>query len=250
PTIHTMDRTPSAPTEFDNVTINVLVTDDYGVDTVILSYHNGTTWFNVTMTWTGSDYEGVIPVLPNGTFVSYLILANDTSGNWVISGTSNYTVQEDLLAPTIHTIDRTPFAPTELDSVTINVLVTDDSGVDSVILSYHDGTTWFNVTMTWTGSDYEGVIPALPNGTFVSYRILANDTYGNWAISETSNYIVQDSTTTITTTTTTTATSITTTTTSSTTPDDQLDPLRLALLLTGVMILVVIYIVFSRRRPK
>jgi len=167
------------------------------------------------------------------------------------------TLVDDLTSPIISAHTRTPFTPTQLDSVTIDVPVSDDTAVDTVILSYHNGTTWFNVTMSWTGSDYTGVIPALLNGTLVSYNILANDTSGNWAVAGTFSYTVQTASTTTTTTTTTTGTtsttdtSSTTTTTSSPIPTDgEPDTLRLALLLSGVMILLVFYIVYNRRRSR
>jgi len=165
---------------------------------------------------------------------------------------------DDLVSPTIHTHSRTPFAPTQLDPVEIDVLVTDNIDVDMVILSYHNGTTWFNLTMIWMGSDYRAIIPALPNGTLVSYDILANDTSGNWAVAGTFSYTVQLASTTTTTTTTgsgTTTTDTTTTTTTTSTggitpPAGEPDTLRLALILTGIMILLVVYIIYSRRRSR
>ncbi|MHA1851544.1 MAG: S8 family serine peptidase [Candidatus Thorarchaeota archaeon] len=167
------------------------------------------------------------------------------------------TLIDDVTAPIISSHTRTPFTPTQLDSVTIDVPVSDETAVDTVILSYHNGTTWSNVTMSWTGSDYQGVIPALPTGTLVSYDILANDTSGNWAVAGAYSYTVQTATTTTTTTTTTssgtTSTTDTTTTTTTSSPiptDGELDTLRLALLLTGVMILVVFYIIYNRRRSR
>ncbi len=161
---------------------------------------------------------------------------------------------DDLDAPVISTHTRTPFAPTQLDSATIDVPVSDNVAVDTVILEYHNGTTWFNATMIWTGSVYQGVIPALPNGTLVSYNILANDTAGNWAIAGTYSYTVQLASTTSTSTTST--TDPTTTTDTSTTPttgpptDAQLDTIRLVFLLAGVLVFIVIYIIYSRRRSR
>ncbi|MGY5857803.1 MAG: S8 family serine peptidase [Candidatus Thorarchaeota archaeon] len=155
------------------------------------------------------------------------------------------TLVDDLFEPIISSHTRTPFTPTQLDSVTIDVPVSDDTAVDTVILSYHNGTTWFNVTMSWTGSEYTGIIPALPNGTLVSYNILANDTSGNWAVAGAYSYTVQTASTTTTTNATT-----PTSTTGPTPPDSELDTLRLALLLTGVIVLFVVYVVYGRRRSK
>ncbi|MFW9768180.1 MAG: hypothetical protein ACFFF9_05960 [Candidatus Thorarchaeota archaeon] len=98
----------------------------------------------------------------------------------------------DVYGPNITNPVRTPYAPNSTESVLVNVDVFDPSGVDAVILSYHHGTTWINITMNSTGSDYEGTIPALPNGTDVQYRFYANDTIGNWADYEPDSYTVED----------------------------------------------------------
>jgi len=167
-----------------------------------------------------------------------------------------YWLLSDTSAPVIGSHTRTPFTPTQLDSVTIDVSVSDNVAVDTVILSYHNGTSWVNVTMLWTGTVYQGSIPALPNGTLVSYNILANDTSGNWATAGTYSYTVQLASTTTTSTTGTTGTTSTSTntdtsttpTTTGTTTEEQLDTLRLAFMLVGVLVFIVIYILYNRRR--
>ncbi len=165
-------------------------------------------------------------------------------------------VAPDTEPPVFGSHERTPLIPTSAQSVTMNVSVSDNDALDTVILSYYNGTHWNNVTMSPSGSFYIGIIPALPNGTSVDYWFLANDTSGNWGVTGVFNYVVLDTTTTTTTTTTTGTTSSGTTTsgTSTTTPattastDEQLDTLRLALALSVVFAFIVLYIVYSRRR--
>jgi len=89
PTIGTPIRIPEIPEDSEEVTVSVNVTDtDTGVrhDGVILSYStNGGDWKNVTMSKaTGDTYEGIIPGLPAGTQVRYMIIASDYAGNEVI----------------------------------------------------------------------------------------------------------------------------------------------------------------------
>ncbi len=151
-----------------------------------------------------------------------------------------------LPGPVIGSHDHTPFTPNSTQSVTFTVTVTDSSGVDTVILSYYNGTTWFNVTMTWIGSYYEGVIPALPSGTLVYYRFYANDTLDNWSVSATYSYTVTDPTTTTTTPTSPTTGGPTTT----TPPPEEPDYLRLALILSAVFALILLAVVCSRRKPR
>lgn len=160
----------------------------------------------------------------------------------------------DVDGPVIGSHDRTPFTPNSTQSVTINVTVTDMSGVDTVILSYYNSSTWFNVTMTWTGSYYEGMIPAFPNGTPINYRFYANDTLDNWSVSAMFGFTVTDPGTTPTTTTTTTGTTTGTTTTggptSTSPPPTEPDYLRLAVILSAVLALIILAVVCNRRRAR
>jgi len=87
PVIGTPVHTPEIPDDGEDVTVSVNVTDaDTGVrpDGVILSYSTdgGGTWNNVTMSkTTGDTYEGIIPGLPAGTEVEYMIIAYDYANN-------------------------------------------------------------------------------------------------------------------------------------------------------------------------
>ncbi|MHA2359202.1 MAG: S8 family serine peptidase, partial [Candidatus Thorarchaeota archaeon] len=149
-------------------------------------------------------------------------------------------VLADTDPPEFGTHSRSPQTPNATDIVIIQVNVTDVTGVDTVILSYFNGTAWTNVTMTWNGISYNATIPAFPSGTTVDYRFYANDTLGYWATSSIFSYTVTPSTGTITTTTTTTTSP----------PPGAPDYLRIAILLTAVFALIVIAVIFSRRRSK
>ncbi|MHA3963623.1 MAG: S8 family serine peptidase [Candidatus Thorarchaeota archaeon SMTZ1-45] len=160
----------------------------------------------------------------------------------------------DIEGPVIGSHDRTPFTPNSTQSVLLNVTVTDVSGVDTVILSYYNG-TWYNNTMTLIGSFYIGTIPAHPNGTPISYRFYANDTIGNWSVSSMFGYTVTDPPPTTTTTTGPTTTSATTTPTTggpttTSPPPEEPDYLRLALILSIILALIILAAVCSRRRSR
>ncbi len=86
PEVGTPIHTPGVPEGGEAVTVSVNVTDaNMGVraDGVILSYRiDGGAWNNVTMSkTTGDAYEGVIPGLPGGTYVEYMIVAYDYANN-------------------------------------------------------------------------------------------------------------------------------------------------------------------------
>jgi hypothetical protein len=78
--------------------------------------------------------------------------------------------------------------------VLVSAVITDASAVNETLLSYIYFDSWHNVSMVWTyGDSYEGVIPALPHGTTVQYKIYAGDTNRNWAESSVYSYTVRDS---------------------------------------------------------
>ncbi|MFW9787219.1 MAG: S8 family serine peptidase [Candidatus Thorarchaeota archaeon] len=162
----------------------------------------------------------------------------------------------DVDGPVIGSHTRTPWIPTSVQSPILNLTVTDISGVSTVILSFWNGTGWYNSTMTLVGSFYIGSIPAHPNGTAINYRFYANDTLDNWSVSTIFGYTVNDNppitTTTATTTTTITTTSPTTTPTGPTTtpPPNEPDYLRLAIFLSAVLALIILSVVCSRRRKR
>ena len=158
------------------------------------------------------------------------------------------TPQPDVDGPVIGSHDRTPFTPNSTESVTLNVTVMDVSGVDTVILSYYNGTTWFNITMIWTGSYYESTIPAFPNGTPINYRFYTNDTLDNWSVSPMFGYTVTDPGTTTTGPTTGTTTPGGPTTTSP--PPTEPDYLRLAVILSAVLALIILAVVCNRKRAR
>ncbi|MFX1560633.1 MAG: S8 family serine peptidase [Promethearchaeota archaeon] len=147
--------------------------------------------------------------------------------------------------PIIGSHTRTPSTPNSSESVLLDVTVTDTLGVDTVILSYNNGTAWYNITMTWTGSSYEAMIPAHPNGTIIDYRFYANDTLDNWSVSIEYHYTVTDPGPTTTTPTATTGGPTTTT-----PPPTEPDYLRLAVILSAVFALILLAVVCSRRKAK
>jgi subtilisin family serine protease len=167
----------------------------------------------------------------------------------------------DTTGPVIGSHTRTPWSPTSSNSPLLNVSVTDMSGVSTVILSFWNGTGWFNSTMSLVGSFYIGTIPAHPNGTAINYRFYANDTLDNWSMSTMFAYTVFDPPPTTTTTAITTTTGPTTTTTSTgttppttgpttTPPPTEPDYLRLAIILSGILALILLSVVCNRRKQK
>ncbi len=243
-------RNATTPAENHDVLITIDViepTGSSGVDKVILNWTlDGWVSFTETlMALDGSVYSGVIPGQPLATTVEYRITANDTAGNMNTSQSFEYTtVAAEQNPPIIGTPSGDPGSPVAYQEVNITVTVTDDTAVNMVVLSYYNGTAWINLTMSGSNNDYSAIIPGLPGGTEVIYRIYAQDTIGNWAVSSDYSYTVQSETTTTTTTTTTTSTATSTTT---TTPGDP-EYLILALMLASILGLIILAALYNRRR--
>gem|GEM_PF-1816988 len=107
PIIGTPTQNPTEVMPEQTVTVSVNVTDNVGVQTVILSYSGdiGATWTNVTMTkTTGDTYEGQIPGFPAGTHIQYKIIAYDTS--------NNVAVEDNAGAYYVYTVISPPYGPT------------------------------------------------------------------------------------------------------------------------------------------
>jgi len=87
-------------------------------------------------------------------------------------------------APSIGTPITTPFAPGSGDQVTVNVTVTSTAGVQSVMVVYTTD-NWASVNQTVSApyvprfDDYQAIIPAQPEGTHVSYYVVAVDVGSN-----------------------------------------------------------------------
>jgi len=91
----------------------------------------------------------------------------------------------DTTAPTIAGVVQSPAADQVYPNEAVNVTainVTDNVEVDVVLLRYStDNVTFTDVTMSPVGGtkNYTGQIPGLAAGTYVTYKIFANDTSGN-----------------------------------------------------------------------
>jgi parallel beta-helix repeat protein len=95
-------------------------------------------------------------------------------------------VSADTTKPSIGTVSQVPTVPIDGVNVTITVNVTDaESGVCNVTISYKANSgLWTNVSMSKTGNTWEGKIPGLPYGTNVTYKIIAYDNAGNFAVDD------------------------------------------------------------------
>jgi hypothetical protein len=118
----------------------------------------------------------------------YLVVyGNSTSGDMGESNTLQFVI--DTAPPNISEISQIPIPTnvTQADEVKINATVTDaTSGVNEVTLNYTtNNNTYLTIGMTNLGGDiFTAVIPALPSGTNVNYKIIAEDKANNTITTE------------------------------------------------------------------
>jgi len=197
PSISNLSHTPNSPQYNETVKISTNVFEPEnasGVSQVILSYFNGIKWDNITMTGQGT-YTAQIPKLPWNTNVTYKVYARDKAQKLATSDTRNYIVT-DSYAPTIANLNWNPKEPKTNTPVVVTAFVSEPataSGTSLVILSYGDGFTWTNITMTPSNGVYTAQIPGFKNATYVKFRIHAKDNAGNSATSPVQEYMVKPS---------------------------------------------------------
>jgi len=196
PVIHEVFRYPDVPEYDDSVLVLAYVTDcRSGVANVTLSYSVDLgESINLTMCKIDGFYEVELPPQPYNVTVTFLIYAWDNAGNVVVSAVDSYVVN-DFHPPVISYIEHVPASPNYNETVSVFVNATEPSfasGVGEVILNYNNGTAWMNVTLSFQDGLYVAMIPALPYGTVVHYRVYAFDIAGNWAVMDVYSYNVDD----------------------------------------------------------
>ncbi len=125
---------------------------------------------------------------------SVVVYSLDMTGQTLVSDTVFFTF--DSTPPTIANVTQNPPSnPVPVgDQVTVNATVVDNiSGIKQATIDY----TIVNGTGTWRqavsmmnaeGDLWRGVIPGFQDGTYITYRILAQDNAGNTARTTTYGY--------------------------------------------------------------
>ncbi|MFH1313811.1 MAG: lamin tail domain-containing protein [Candidatus Eisenbacteria bacterium] len=118
------------------------------------------------------------PALDEGTSYGRM---TDGSDQWTVLTTPTRGAANDGIAPNappdISSVTRSPQSPTPADGVVITATVTDDYGLQSVVLHFDTtGTAYVDAPMTSIGGDqFEAAIPAMPDSAVVKYYIEAAD---------------------------------------------------------------------------
>jgi hypothetical protein len=147
------DQTNDNATTGDPLTFTIVIEDNGLMDKVYVEYWNGTgPVTNTSMTHgTGNSWSHIITTPDTLENLTYRFHANDTGNNW------NETTQKDIRmfdndAPII--IPTIPSTATTGDPFDVDVQVTDNIDIDSVVLEHwHDQGGHTNSTMIWSSGE-------------------------------------------------------------------------------------------------
>ena len=196
PAISNIDFTPTTPISTENVTVSATITDSDGtISSADLKWGTtpGAYTNTISMTNSDDDYSGVIPMQTNGTEVYFIIAVLDNETGNKQTSEYNYTVNN---LPVISNIETNPENPTATENVTISATITDtDGSISSADLKWGttSGSYTNTISMTNSGDDYSGEIPAQIASAKVYFKIEAIDNLFEKA-NYNSNYSVSEST--------------------------------------------------------
>ena len=206
PTISSVSRNPSSPTNYDTVDITATISDSQtGVSTYTLEYalNGNLPYISVPFTRISGNsasgtYRGTIPTELVGTAVDYTISSTDNVGNQATPSTGSYTVVKDSVPPTVSNVYISPADGSIDDTTSVNVFatITDNYYVStSQYTSYYYNGGWTDVSMSDTGSNnvWKSTIGPFTKGTTIQYKIKAYDQAGNLATSSTYSFYIKDS---------------------------------------------------------
>ncbi len=189
PNIIMVTQDPVIPSDLDMVSITAHITDETGVDTVLINTnYTGIFLDYPTDFLSGTPQNGywnyTIPQQPIGTTINYTIWANDTNGNSTSSSVYQYQVIFDEL-PTIQNVTINNKRPRPLDIINITARVTDDKGISKVLIytDLYGSFQYFEMNLT-SGTLLDGYwsyvtfVPLNASKKTISYQIWANDTSG------------------------------------------------------------------------
>jgi hypothetical protein len=174
----------------------------YGITSVPLSFtvNEPTSWIGYSLDGSANatiDSNTTLADLYDGLH-SLVLYANDTLGNMGSSSITHFLV--DTTGPNITNVTQTPpgQAITEGDNVEISVMISDYlSGVKQATLVYtyvnSSGGPWVEATSMAhpAGYTWNATIPACPQGTNITYAIIAEDNLGNTITTQELGYYYQ-----------------------------------------------------------
>ncbi len=129
----------------------------------------------------GSDNNAFVGIPYLGNTLGRDTSSTDTDNSdvdWAMQVPTPGAVNSENTPPWITAVVYAPIPPMDTSDVDISAIVTDDSGIDSVMVYYNvDGAGWQRVMASGVGDDYTGTIPKTDfyDGAVVDYYVRAVD---------------------------------------------------------------------------
>ena len=198
PVISDVDFTPTNPESTESVSVSATITDSDGTITtanIKWGTTSGSYTNTVSMSNSEDDYTGVIPAQADKAHVYFVIYTVDNDGGSAQSSENDYVVDDPNILPEITDVGFTPTDPESTESVSVSATITDSDGtISSANIKWGTSTgSYINtVSMSNSGDDYSGIIPARADGTEVFFVIEAEDNETGVTLSSEFNYTVED----------------------------------------------------------
>lgn len=168
------------------------------------SYSNVST-LSLSGTFQWSNYTWASESVANNTLVNFRIWANDSKGNWNLTGYGSfvYYKRPDNEPPKSQLLSDNSTAGqlNYPEALRISAYWTDNQGLSVAKFETNETGTWQNKTaygspFAFPGepewSNFTWLNTSIVPWTRVGYRIWANDTSGNWNVTPTSSFLVAD----------------------------------------------------------
>ena len=201
PNIIGVSQDPPSPGNLDTVNITIHISDNVGVDTVLINTNYSGSFQDYQMVLlSGNNQDGywnyINPQNSSGLRINYSIWVNDTSNNPNSTITYQYFIVDNEY-PNIILILQEPIAPGNLDTVNITVNITENIGVHTVLINTNYTGSFQDYQMDFlSGTSQDGywnyTIPQGTVGITINYSIWVNDTNDNSVNSSDFQYNIID----------------------------------------------------------
>ena len=198
PQITDIDYNPTNPESTESVSVSATITDSDGsITTADIKWGTSTGNYpnTVSMSNSGDDYTGVILAQADETHIYFVIYTVDNDGGSVQSSENDYVVDDPNILPEISGVDFTPTDPESTESVSVSATITDSDGsITTADIKWGTSTGNYpnTVSMSHSGDDYTGVIPAQADETHIYFVIYTVDNDGGSVQSSENDYVVDD----------------------------------------------------------
>ena len=197
------------PVPGEGILLSVFWTDDEGLDTAILETNESGVWENKSVydssqaligveDW--SNFTWMNSSVTEGTVVGWRVWANDTGGNWGVSSIRTFTIGDNV-PPQSSSAGENRTVAGQSDHILLYAYWVDSLGLDTAVLETNESGVWDNKSVydspqalsgveDW--SNFTWMNSSVAEGTTIGWRIWANDTSGNWNVTDIITFVIAE----------------------------------------------------------